>query len=72
MSNYFLYIYFFIYVHSHIQSVYEIEKICACEVIDDKNPQRTVFRVVRISKDSNYKNVDFEAQVSTASKCIAT
>lgn len=44
-----------------LQIAYEVKKICACEIIDDKNPSRTLFRIVRLAKDGNYKNVDFEA-----------
>ena len=47
---------------------YEISKICTCEIIDEKNPQRTVFRVIRVGKDGNYKNMDFEANLMTASE----
>ena len=47
---------------------YEISKICTCEIIDEKNPQRTVFRVIRVSKDGNYKNMDFETTLMTSSK----
>ena len=47
---------------------YEISKICTCEIIDEKNPQRVVFRVIRISKDGSYKNMDFETNLMTASE----
>ena len=47
---------------------YEISKICTCEIIDEKNPQRTVFRVIRVGKDGNYKNMDFETTLMIASE----
>ena len=47
---------------------YEISKICTCEIIDEKNPQRTVFRVIRVGKDGNYKNMDFETTLMLASE----
>jgi hypothetical protein len=50
------------------QMSYEISKICTCEIIDEKNPQRTVFRVIRVGKDGNYKNMDFETTLMTASE----
>ena len=40
---------------------YEVKKICACEILDDKNVSRTVFRIVRLGKDNSYRNLDFEA-----------
>ncbi len=40
---------------------YEVKKICCCEVIDDKNPSKNIFRIVRQSKDGSFKNLDFEA-----------
>ena len=49
------------------QTTYDIKKICACELIDEKASQRTVFRIVRIGKDS-YKNLDFEAPNVIASE----
>ena len=47
---------------------YEISKICTCEIIDEKNPQRTVFRVIRVGKDGSYKNMDFETTLMIASE----
>ena len=55
-----------------LQMSYEISKICTCEIIDDKNPQRTVFRVIRVGKDGNYKNMDFETTLMTASESLVT
>ena len=46
---------------------YEVKKICACEITDEKNPNRTVFRITRLSKEDVYKNLDFEAPVAIAS-----
>ena len=54
-----------------LQMSYEIAKICTCEIIDDKNPQRTVFRVICVGKDGNYKNMDFETTL-TASESLVT
>ena len=47
---------------------YEISKICTCEIMDEKNPQRTVFPVIRVGKDGNFKNMDFETTLMTASE----
>ena len=47
---------------------YEIKMICACEIIDDRNPAKSVFRIVRQAKDGTYKNLDFEVPSVTASK----
>ena len=55
-----------------LQMSYEISKICTCEIIDDKNPQRTVFRVIRVGKDGNHKNMDFETTLMTASESLVT
>ena len=52
-----------------LQTSYDIKNICGCEVIDEKVPARTVFRIVRLSKDGSYKNMDFESGPSTASEC---
>ena len=51
-----------------LQMSYEISKICTCEIIDEKHPQRTVFRVICVRKDGSYKNMDFETTLMTASK----
>ena len=51
-----------------LQMSYEISKICTCEIIDEKNTQRTVFRVIRVGKDGNYKNMDFETTLMIASE----
>lgn len=40
-----------------------------CEVIDDKNPSKNVFRIVRLAKDG-YKNLDFEAPVAITSEWV--
>ena len=45
-----------------------MKKICACEIIDDKNPAKTVFRIVHQAKDETYKNVDFEAPIAITSE----
>ena len=52
-----------------LQTSYDIKNICGCEVIDEKVPARTVFRIVRLSKDGSYKNMDVESGASTASEC---
>ncbi len=50
------------------QMSYEISKICTCEIMDEKNPQRTVFPVIRVGKDGKFKNMDFETTLMTASE----
>lgn len=45
-----------------------MKKICACEVVEERSNQRTVFRIVRSSKDGSFKNIDFEAPTAEASK----
>lgn len=50
------------------QTTYSIKRICACEVLEERSNQRTVFRIVRSSKDGGFKNIDFEAPNSEASK----
>ena len=45
-----------------------MKKICGCDIIDDKNPAKNVFRVIRLSKDGGYKNMDFEAPVAITSE----
>lgn len=40
---------------------YEVKKICACELLDDKNAAKRAFRIIRLAKDGSYKNLDFEA-----------
>ena len=52
---------------SPAQTTYEIKKICAWEIMDEKPSQRTVFRIVRIGKVS-YKNLDFDAPTAIASE----
>ena len=48
---------------------YEVKKICACELVDDKNPAKALFRITRKAKDaSGYKTMDFEAPLTVASK----
>jgi len=49
-----------------------VKKICCCEVIDDKNPSKNVFRIVRQSKDGGYKNMDFEAPSAITSMSVTT
>lgn len=50
---------------------YEVKKICACEIVDDKNPAKTLFRITRQAKDaSGYKTTDFEAPVAVASELL--
>ncbi len=56
-------------VHLYVQNKYDIQKICACEITDDRNAQRVVFRIVRMGKeDGTYKHLDFEAPVAMASE----
>ena len=51
-----------------LQSTYEMKKICACQVVEDKG-SKMVFRIIRQGKDGNYKNHDFEATSPVASEC---
>ena len=53
----------------HFQMTYEVKKVCACELLDERNASRRVFRIIRLAKDGSYKNVDFEAPQATASMC---
>ncbi len=53
----------------YVQNKYDIQKICACEITDDRNAQRVVFRIIRVGKeDGAYKHLDFEAPVAMASE----
>ena len=52
------------------QMTYEVKKVCSCEFLDDKNAPRRLFRIIRLGKDGNYKNVDFEAPQAMASKYV--
>ena len=49
---------------------YEVKKICACEIVDDKNPAKTLFRITRQAKDANYKSLDFECPLPVASTYV--
>ncbi|XP_064400650.1 target of rapamycin complex 2 subunit MAPKAP1-like [Halichondria panicea] len=50
---------------------YDIQKICACEITDDRNAQRVVFRIIRVGKeDGAYKHLDFEAPVAMAKEIV--
>lgn len=53
-----------------LQTTYEIKKICACEVMEEKSSQKATFRIVRIGKDGNYKNLDFETSSVIASASV--
>jgi hypothetical protein len=53
-------------------TTYSIKRICACEVLEERSGQKTVFRIVRSSKDGGFKNIDFEAPTSEASKTHTT
>ena len=55
-----------------MQTTYSIKRICACEVLEERSGQKTVFRIVRSSKDGGFKNIDFEAPTSEASKTHTT
>ena len=49
---------------------YDIDAICACEILEDRGNALSVFRLTRVSKDSAYKTIDFETTTLTASKCL--
>lgn len=42
-----------------VQMSYEIDRICACEYLEEKGG-RCVVRIVRTSKDGGFKEMDFE------------
>ncbi|KAL5516132.1 hypothetical protein EMCRGX_G001403 [Ephydatia muelleri] len=50
-------------------STYEMKKICACQVVEDKG-SKMVFRIIRQGKDGNYKNHDFEATSPVAKEIV--
>ena len=45
----------------HGQMSYEIDRICACEYLEEKGG-RCVVRIVRTSKDGGFKEMDFEVE----------
>ena len=49
---------------------YDIDAICACEILEDRGNALSVFRLTRLSKDSAYKTIDFETTTLTASEYI--
>ena len=49
------------------QTSYGIKRICACEILEERSNQKTVFRIVRSSKERGFKNIDFEAPTAEAS-----
>lgn len=51
-------------------TTYGIKRICACEVLEERSNQRTVFRIVRSSKDGGFKNIDFEAPTAEAKEIV--
>jgi hypothetical protein len=51
-------------------TTYSIKRICACEVLEERSGQKTVFRIVRSSKDGGFKNIDFEAPTSEAKEIV--
>ena len=53
-----------------LQTTYGIKRICACEIVEERS-NKTVFRIVRSSKDGGFKSVDFEAPTSEASTACA-
>ena len=44
-----------------VQMSYEIDRICACEHLEEKGG-RFVVRIVRTSKDGGFKEMDFEVE----------
>ena len=44
-----------------VQMSYEIDRICACEYLEEKGG-RCVVRIVRTSKDGGFKEMDFEVE----------
>lgn len=49
------------YSSMHVQMSYEIDRICACEFLEERGG-RSVVRIVRTSKDGGFREMDFEVE----------